>query len=258
MEVPLYIFDDMAPDGCCCMAMTGFDSATLAYVWNAYRSKLDVSNNKPSWFTCRRGLKYSFTVIRFFLVYVYIHLYPRGKNMPLILRVRGRPRGYDKSTFRRQILPLAFDLAKALDEVQWSDRLDPFNHHPFFPTGFTTIWDTAPIYVATPRDSAINRLLYQPKYKNCVFKLQIAITFRCQIVYFSALHLGTAHDGLIFRNTADEHPFLPWEWGLADKIYQAEKQLLISCRKPRNGELSLEQQAASSKLDTARSSVARV
>ena len=45
--------------------------------------------------------------------------------MPLILRVRGRPRGYDKSTFRRQILPLAFDLAKALDEVQWSDRLDP-------------------------------------------------------------------------------------------------------------------------------------
>ena len=264
MGVPHTIFDDMAPVGMTCQSMTGFTSAHIAYVYNTYGRLLNPVNRRPSWFRCRDGFQYSITVIRFFLLYVYIHLYPRGSECKLVLRVRGKEQGYDKTTVRRRLMPLAHKLAEVMDEVKWSDRLDPYNHHPLFPIGVTTLWDTAPIYVATPSDSMMNRLLYQPKYGNCVFKVQIAITFTLQIVYFSCLHIGTAHDGQIFKRTRHEHPFEPYEYGIADKIYQAVPELINGHRKEphRRGQpppppLTHEDLLDNSDVDFARSSVAR-
>ena len=89
-------------------------------------------------------------------------MYPLEPQFPNILQARGFKRGIGKTAFRTKVVPLAFALARIMNEVKWEDRLDPYNHHPFFPVGVTTVWDTAPIYVATPSDSRINRLLYQP------------------------------------------------------------------------------------------------
>ena len=192
-------------------------------------------------------------------------MYPLEPQFPNILQARGFKRGIGKTTFRTKVVPLAFALARIMNEVKWEDRLDPYNHHPFFPVGVTTVWDTAPIYVATPSDSRINRLLYQPKYKNCVFKLQIAVTFLLQIVHFSALHIGTAHDGKIFDATAAEHPFEEWEYGLGDKIYQTQERILIGHRKephqknqPPPPPLTPAQLADNEDIDFVRSRVARL
>ena len=256
-EVEHTLFDDMATDGMNCLAMTGFSSAHLAYVWNTYGAHLKPVNWRPKAFKCRAGRSYSITILHFFLLFTFIHLYPLTSQMPHTLRVKGFKRGIGKTTFRKQIVPMAMTLALVMNEVQWDDRLDQSNHHAFFPVGVTTVWDTAPIYVATPSDPRINKLLYQPKYKNCCFKVQIAVTFTSQIVYFSALHVGAAHDGTIFNDTLEEHPFEEWEYGLGDKIYQRMKRILIGHRRYKGTPLTPLQLEDNDKFDFVRSRVAR-
>ena len=265
LVVPYTLFDDMVVEGATCIGTTGYPSHHLAYIWNTYGRHLNPVNWRPREFRCRADRVYSNTIIHFFYLYTYIHMYPLEPQFPNILQARGFKRGIGKTTFRTKVVPLAFALARIMNEVKWEDRLDPYNHHPFFPVGVTTVWDTAPIYVATPSDSRINRLLYQPKYKNCVFKLQIAVTFLLQIVHFSALHIGTAHDGKIFDGTAAEHPFEEWEYGLGDKIYQTQERILIGHRKephqknqPPPPPLTPAQLADNEDIDFVRSRVARL
>ncbi|KAH8054705.1 hypothetical protein JL722_8651 [Aureococcus anophagefferens] len=157
-------------------------------------------------------------------------------------------------------MPVALALAVCLREVVWSDRLDPFNHHPYFPVGVTTIWDTVPLYVATPDDKRQERLIYQPKYKNCVFKFEVAVTFSMQIVYFSGPHLGTANDNDIFNQGTrlGQHVFEPYEYGLGDKIYQTAEHILAGHRNPPGGSITDAQRDENDKLDFCRSSVERL
>ena len=58
-EVEHTLFDDMATDGMTCLAMTGFSSAHLAYVWNTYGAHLKPVNWRPKAFKCRAGRSYS-------------------------------------------------------------------------------------------------------------------------------------------------------------------------------------------------------
>ena len=257
--VPPTVFDDMTCAGTC-QAATGYPSAHLAYVWNQYCEFLEPVNWRPSWFTCRRGRSYTQTVIHFYFVFVYIHCYPRQEQCPSVLRARGMQTGLSHRSFSRNVMPIALALAVCLREVVWSDRLDPFNHHPYFPVGVTTIWDMVPLYVATPADKRQERLIYQPKYKNCVFKMEVAVTFSMQIVYFSGPHLGTANDNEIFNQgtRSGQHVFEEYEYGLGDKIYQTAEHILAGHRNPPGGSITDAQRLENDKLDFCRSAVERV
>ena len=61
--------------------------------------------------------------------------------------------------------------------IIWKNRLDPTNHHFAFPVGTTGIVDCFPIRVLTPRKWAAKKFLYAPKYKCCILKVQIVVTF---------------------------------------------------------------------------------
>jgi hypothetical protein len=188
-DVPHHVFDDLSLGGCS-KAVTGYSSLLLAYIWNKYNDKLMPVNWRPCYFKCRAGRRYSITVIHFFLFYVFIHLYPTVAQMPTMLRVTGMTRGIGRSTWENRVLPIGKLLAASLAEVDPAVRLDPMNHHPWFPVAFTSILDTLPLYVSTPSSWIMNKLLYQPKYGACVLKLQIAITFTKQIIFYTGPHLG--------------------------------------------------------------------
>lgn len=165
---------------------------------------------------------------------MFIHLHPKSKQVPNVLRANGQVRGVSSTTFEHEVIKMALALALAMNEIHYEDRLDPMNHHPFFPVGFTAIIDTFPVYVAAPSDWRLNGLLFQPKcaalpsqltdcvrprYKAHVYKVQIAISFTQKIIFASFLHHGSLNDSRIFNETWKLHKMRPWEHWLADKIY---------------------------------------
>ena len=82
--------------------------------------------------------------------------------------------GIGRTAFYDNILGengIAFLLGQAIDEIDFSGRLNEFNHHEFFPVGITAILDTFPIYVGHPSCSHLSKLLYQPKYKAHCYKV---------------------------------------------------------------------------------------
>ena len=77
-------------------------------------------------------------------------------------------------------------LASIIEEVDWSRRLSYFNHtvspFDFFYTG---IVDTFPVYVPTPHNLWLSRLLYHGKYQTSILLYQIGITLTGEIVLFT-------------------------------------------------------------------------
>ncbi len=91
---------------------TGFPFETLKYVYDKYWhfgqwKPLDMVN-----------------------IYRYIHLYPTYRQAPIFY-------DFGKSQFHRNVIEELPGLASCLDEINWDDRLDPWNHSPQFPKFFT-------------------------------------------------------------------------------------------------------------------------
>ena len=67
--------------------------------------------------------------------------------------------------------------SEVIDEIDYTWRLDPFNHAlPPFDRHITGIVDTLPIYLPTPHNWYLSTLFFQPKYKACVLKMQLGIS----------------------------------------------------------------------------------
>ena len=84
-------------------------------------------------------------MVHFYLLLVYIHLYPKFDNFKRVMRVRGQEDGISVYRFREYIIPLAIRLSAVIWEIQWSARLDPYNHHPLYETVVTSMVDTLPL-----------------------------------------------------------------------------------------------------------------
>ena len=158
MVVPDDVFDWMAPKKNA-RTLTGYPSALLAYLFNKYEQVLPDVGGTPDW-SGRDNNKYSKKLLHFFYLFVYIHMYPSYDQIRHVCRATGG-KGISSTCFYDNVIPLAVKLALALDEIHYEDRLDPMNHHLFFPVGITTILDTFPVYVSAPSDSRLK--LYQPK-----------------------------------------------------------------------------------------------
>lgn len=150
------VFDAMASNAC--RALTGYPALLLAYLWNTYSNAFpEGPRGAPSWKGDRWGKKYTKQLVYFYLFFVYIHMYPTNAQMSHTLRVAGQDNGISHTTFYTLVMPIGHALANAVAEINYDDRLDPMNHHPFFPVGVTQIFDTFPIYVATPSDWRVRK-----------------------------------------------------------------------------------------------------
>ena len=212
---------------------TGFHGATLEYMWRKYQR-----------FLPRRKYKRHLTEMYFYLAFVYIHMYPTLEQAPRTLWTRwtlNAERGVTRSTLERHIIPLIFVVATAFvqpgcGEVHWEDRLRWDNHLVYFPTNVTSAIDTAPICVSQPGTKKMSRLLFQPKYGCCVYKMQIVINFLGHIVGYSGLHLGVEPDNKIWRRSVDSMPTKDWELVLGDGIHRGERSILTKYRANQTGD----------------------
>jgi hypothetical protein len=77
-------------------------------------------------------------------------------------------------------------LSNVISEIRYDDRLHPYNHvgNPF-KYHVTGIVDVFPIYVPASHDFAHRQLLYQPKYDDCVLKIQLGISSMGNIILWT-------------------------------------------------------------------------
>jgi len=211
------------------MDLTGFEARTLQHVWDKYSA---FGGSAPGTFGGRlnpiqRGGPRR-RAFHFLCLFVYIHKCPQSNwdesfNMG----------GFTMSKHHWQPMhDVADALAQIIDEIVYDDRLHRYNHvgRPF-KYHVTAIVDTLPVYIPEPHSFAMRRLLFQPKYGACVWKMQLGITLMGNIVLWTGPHLGVTSDVSIWRQTAQWHPFRPWEWWLGDLGYVGALGLLYKYKR---------------------------
>ena len=78
-----------------------------------------------------------------------------------------------------------------VDEIRWSDRLNPCHHSPHFPYLVTHFTDSVPF---SPIGGALFDVLFDPKYAGHVWKLTVAVDHLGNIVWIDPLMPGTPRD----------------------------------------------------------------
>jgi len=178
----------------------------------------------------------------------YMHLYPAFKDARQTLSIHGYVDGVSDRYMVTQVLPAGYALALALKKdgtmLNWGDRLageyGAWNHGAHFDECFTHIWDGFPLPVQKPGTwYGDAEFLYQGKYKACVYKGHLAISFWGGIVACSGPHPGTKNDNVIWEEEClgpnAIYPSLPGEWGLGDMAYISCLRILTSRRHPKPG-----------------------
>ncbi len=128
----------------------------------------------------------------FFIGYKFIHRYLSRNDTDVL--------GCSNFTLHSKVLPLLSGLANTYNEIFWDDRLNEYNHTPYFPTNVTEIVDIVPIYVQQPASKILQHQLYNPKYEDNVYKLQLGIDFLSRSILFTGPYFGIEYDSSIFNN----------------------------------------------------------
>ena len=87
------------------------------------------------------------------------------------------------------------------------------------------------MYVTGSANSANAQLLWGPKYKRYLYKIQIGVNFLGNIVLWTGLHFGCEADITIWETTWADHPFRPGERWLADLGYIGAFGLLVKFKR---------------------------
>ena len=199
-----------------CFYHTGYPEEHLDYIWDKYCTlpSSPIANKG----VLLQGLKF-------------IHRYPRWRQVDYDLKT-------SSWSLSHHVIPGLHWLGSTLNEIHWHERLNPYNHSVHFPCYVTGLVDTTPVYVQTPTDSQMRKLLYNPKYGRTVYKLQIGIDFLGRIVLFSGLHFGTSYDGHIWDWTSAKHRMENWEYFLGDGHYTACEDIVSPPQQPPHGHMS--------------------
>ena len=213
-------------------ADTGFAASTVQYIWDKYNAW---NGSVPGTFggqlsppIYQKWRRCGYLVL--FLMWVHLGLTPARTNQWHVQHVK---MPMSTETWRTEVVGVGHALANIISEIDYDRRLDLYNHAPLFKYYVTALVDTLPIYVPHPSSFAMRKLLYQPKYKACVFKMQLGVNFLGQIVLWTGPHLGVTSDKEIWESTWAEHPFFSWEWWLADLGYVGALGLLTKYKRRR-------------------------
>mmetsp|Transcript_52285 Transcript_52285/g.119278 ORF Transcript_52285/g.119278 Transcript_52285/m.119278 type:complete len:325 (-) Transcript_52285:538-1512(-) len=194
-------------------AQTGYCTDTLDELWASASTFFFAVYHDRQWQQRTRQLWKPKHLFYIFLMY--IHSYPAKDRCVDVLRTK-RVAGVPYDTFFRTVMPLARNWNQGISHIRWNDRLDPMNHHPFFPYDTTVIWDTTCFRVQKSRDWTFARNTVNGHYDFPCYLVLIGITFLGQIVYASGLMRSVAYDAHIFEDTAYLHPQFDWEMNIGD------------------------------------------
>ena len=172
------------------------------------------------------------TAFYFYLVFVYIHQCPQGNWTQNFKSKNGRWTACKRS-ISQHVFPLADALAIIIEEVDYTWRLDPYNHYmPPFDKYVTGIVDVFPVPVPCGQNFGMASLFYQPKYEMTCLKYQVGISLLGDIILFTGPNLGVASDANIWENSWADHPFFGWERWLADLGYEGCTGLIYKFKHP--------------------------
>ena len=150
------------------LAATGYSSGVLDALWHGYGRKIQKGLNElaePVNLTLEYLSAYTF------LALAYIHLYPRwNRHSGQTLHTKTTGRITEKKLYKILIPIILVASMTVTDQVNWSDRLDPYNHGThFMKQRFTTIFDGTNIDVSNIRsDKRLARIMYcSGKYDHC-------------------------------------------------------------------------------------------
>lgn len=203
---------DHAHDGVT-STQTGYSEDALDEMWTGARAHFEMCYYNGPW---RRRTRSTWRPKHYFYMFLmYIHVYPPTDNCVDTLRTQ-KIHGMTYSSFMRNVMPLARNWNEAVDHIRWNDRLDPMNHHPFFPHYVTCLWGTTCFRVQKPGDWAFGRYVVNGHYDFPCFLVMTAVALTGQLVYASGLMRSTAYDAHIYLDTLHEHPQYPWELNVGD------------------------------------------
>ena len=120
----------------------------------------------------------------------------RGDRIHRLCRCRSHSR-HSPPPPRPLVPPLRWHehLNMVVDEVQSSDRLNPYNHSPHFRYLVTPFMDSMPI---SSIGGALSDVLSNPKYAGHIWKRTVAVDHLGNIVWIGPLMPSTAPDVIIW------------------------------------------------------------
>jgi len=140
---------------------TGFYASTLQHIWHKYNS---YQGSAPGTFGDRlteRKRNPKMRAFYFYLIFVYIHKLPQRNWLESYKSSNGKYK-CGRSTFDREVFPMASALADIIEEIDYTWRLDPHNHAlPPFDKYITGIVDTCPVPLACPNNFHLASLFFQ-------------------------------------------------------------------------------------------------
>jgi hypothetical protein len=140
---------------------TGFYASTLQHIWHKYNS---YQGSAPGTFGDRlteRKRNPKMRAFYFYLIFVYIHKLPQ-RNWLESYKSSNSKYKCGRSTFDREVFPMASALADIIEEIDYTWRLDPHNHAlPPFDKYITGIVDTCPVPLACPNNFHLASLFFQ-------------------------------------------------------------------------------------------------
>ena len=114
-----------------------------------------------------------------------------------------------------------------MDEIDWSRRLDPFNHCPHFPYFVTHMVDAMPVACV---GGALSDVLFNPKCGKDCWKVTVAVDFLGNIVWICPLSPGTTPDVLIWDKEGPQRArgdFFDYETGIHNGAYKGRVHTVI-------------------------------
>lgn len=187
----------------------------------------------------------------FYIFLAYLHQYPALDNCASLSTSQIDVR---RTTLTDTIIPCGRMWSRNINFIRWADRMNPMNHHPFFPLFVTTIFDSTKILVHQPMSGTEEvRMTLNGHYKQCCLLVLTGITFTGQLVYGSNLLRSTSYDAHTFNDTSFLHPRRDWEMSIGDNHFKTCPRFM--CPFAANGPLSREQTLFNELIQLARSRV---
>lgn len=205
----------------------GFEQFTMNYAYDALfdyiPSGTERKNEKVVLFTSHGKEAHLAKMRNFHAALTFIQHYPPQYNETL-----KRTLGVSKGIFVQQVVPTIYSIADHVQFLDFQLRLWEWNHVEKFPQYVTHVPDGFPVKIWQPSNRFLASLFRSGKYKEYVAKGHLTIAIGPGFpIHYTGPHIGVRHDARIYQ----EDRFLqsrikPWEYGLGDKAYVGEPQLI--------------------------------
>lgn len=237
---------------------TGYREETLDRLYSSARQHFERYRDKTGSLV-KRSTEVWKSQHYFYIFFQYIHVYSAAvcdaiQDVCRTSKLKDN-RAVPTSTFYQVILKSAVEWSLTIDFIDFKERLMYDNHHPLFPSLFTTIWDTTKLAVQQPGQQGVFRLVHNGHYDGDCFLVLLGVTFTGHLVSYNGLHRPTAYDAHIFDDTTHLHPQHPSEMNIGDCHFSTCANFATPAPKPPGQHRSIQDQIWNNYLQLPRSRI---